>query len=81
MCKSCVRSVQTVSKSSGSAHIFYAASTGNPTSLGKSGRLYTIRTHLDAQCFSTINGRLQPLLSRPLSTSSTSPITRTIIYT
>lgn len=81
MCKSCVRPVQTVLKNRGSAHIFCAGSNGLSTGLWKSIRLSTIRTHKDAQRFSTFLDGILLLSHQPLSTSSTRPITRTIIYT
>lgn len=81
MCKSCVRSVQTVLKSRGSAHIFCATSMHRIGNIWKSSRLSTIHAHMDAQRFSTLLDGILLLLYRLLSTSSTSPITRTIIYT
>lgn len=81
MCKSCVRPVQTVLKSRGSAYIFCATSLRNRASIWKSSRLSTIHAHTDTQRFSPFLHVLSPLLIRLFSTTSTSPITRTIIYT
>lgn len=79
MCKSCAVFRQTLSKSAPAVHIFCAAS-------GAIARVPVAKCHLSdlrpqryTTTFSTANYVYPPLFLRTLSTSSTGPITRTII--